>query len=123
MRRCLIGFTLLAVGKLAVRSGAEDQSITGYKTPAASTATAAHAPIKSTGTAEVDKPPSDEAAPALPSRVVSELPHGFVTRDSRGYSFNFAEAPMPEVIEAIGRIYRMATIVLGPGDPNDLRPR
>jgi len=113
MRCHLIGFTLFTLGCLPGRAGTEDQSVTDYKTPLAPAAVATPASIKSAAAAKVEKPPSDQAVPTLPPRVVLEMPHSFVTRDSQGYSFHFAGASLPEIVEAVGSIFRTAMTYSG----------
>jgi len=49
----------------------------------------------------------------VPARVLFELEHEFVERSGSGFAFSFADAPMPEVAEALGRVYHVAVAYSG----------
>ncbi len=50
-------------------------------------------------------PGVESAAALMPPRVLAACAHGFVARSGSGYEFSFNGAPLPEVAEAVGRIF------------------
>jgi len=53
-------------------------------------------------------PGVESAAALMPPRVLVACPHGFVARSGSGYEFSFNGAPLPEVAEAVGRMFSAA---------------